>query len=50
VLAIHANAICGSDRHQWDEGSDVVPGHEAAGVVIAAATESEADIDALITG
>jgi threonine dehydrogenase-like Zn-dependent dehydrogenase len=36
LLAIRANAICGSDRHQWDEGSDVVPGHEAAGVVIAA--------------
>jgi threonine dehydrogenase-like Zn-dependent dehydrogenase len=36
LLAVRANAICGTDRHQWQEGSDVVPGHEAAGVVIAA--------------
>lgn len=32
-IAIRANAICGSDRHQYQEGSPIVPGHEAAGVV-----------------
>ena len=35
LLAVGANAICGSDRHQYEEGSDVVPGHETAGVVVA---------------
>jgi threonine 3-dehydrogenase len=36
LIAVRANAICGSDRNQYEEGSDVVPGHEAAGVVVAA--------------
>ena len=36
LIEVRANAICGTDRQQWIEGSDVVPGHEAAGVVIAA--------------
>ena len=31
-----ANAICGTDRAQYFEGSAVTPGHEAAGVVVAA--------------
>ena len=30
-----ANAICGTDRAQYFEGSPVTPGHEAAGVVVA---------------
>lgn len=36
LLAVRANAICGTDRHQYEVGSDIVPGHEAAGVVVAA--------------
>ncbi|GAA2243651.1 alcohol dehydrogenase catalytic domain-containing protein [Herbiconiux moechotypicola] len=36
LLAVGANAICGTDRTQYLEGSAVVPGHEAAGTVIAA--------------
>jgi threonine 3-dehydrogenase len=36
LLAVRANAICGTDREQWTTGADVVPGHEAAGVVVAA--------------
>jgi threonine dehydrogenase-like Zn-dependent dehydrogenase len=36
LLKIRANAICGSDRGQYFEGSAVTPGHEAAGVVVAA--------------
>ncbi|GAB3843013.1 ABC transporter permease subunit [Dactylosporangium cerinum] len=36
LLAVGANAICGTDREQWFEGSAVVPGHEAAGTVVAA--------------
>jgi threonine dehydrogenase-like Zn-dependent dehydrogenase len=38
LLAVRANAVCGTDRHQWIEGSEIVPGHEAAGVVVAAGT------------
>ena len=33
LLRIGANAICGTDREQYFDGSTVVPGHEAAGVV-----------------
>jgi threonine 3-dehydrogenase len=36
LLRVEANAICGTDREQYFEGSDVVPGHEAAGAVVAA--------------
>lgn len=36
LLAVGANALCGSERGQFAHGSDVTPGHEAAGVVVAA--------------
>ena len=36
LLRVQANAICGTDRDQYFGGSTVVPGHEAAGTVIAA--------------
>jgi len=36
LLRVQANAICGTDRKQYRDGSDVTPGHEAAGVVVAA--------------
>jgi threonine 3-dehydrogenase len=35
LIAIRANAICGTDRAQYLDGSEVVPGHEAAGIVVA---------------
>ena len=35
LLEVHANAICGTDRAQYLEGSPVTPGHETAGVVVA---------------
>ncbi|TDE94274.1 alcohol dehydrogenase [Occultella glacieicola] len=35
-VRIGANAICGTDRKEYLEGVDIVPGHEAAGVVEAA--------------
>jgi threonine dehydrogenase-like Zn-dependent dehydrogenase len=35
LLRVRANAICGTDRGQYSEGSSVTPGHEAAGVVVA---------------
>jgi propanol-preferring alcohol dehydrogenase len=36
LLRVTANALCGSERDQYELGSPVTPGHEAAGVVAAA--------------
>jgi threonine 3-dehydrogenase len=44
LLRIGANAICGTDRHQYEHGSDVVPGHEAAGAVIASGAETSTPV------
>lgn len=33
LIQVRANALCGSERWQFFEGSEVTPGHEAAGVV-----------------
>jgi threonine 3-dehydrogenase len=35
LLRVGANALCGSERPQFFDGSVVTPGHEAAGVVVA---------------
>lgn len=34
LLRVHANALCGSDRDAYHHGSDVIPGHEIAGIVV----------------
>ena len=36
LIEIKANALCGSERGQFFNGTDVTPGHEAAGIVAAA--------------
>jgi len=36
LLAVRANALCGTDREQLTTGSAVTPGHEASGEVVAA--------------
>lgn len=36
LLEVRANALCGSERGQFLHGSQVTPGHEAAGRVVAA--------------
>lgn len=36
LIRVHANALCGSERGQFFHGTQVTPGHEAAGVVAAA--------------
>lgn len=36
VLQVRANALCGSERGQFYNGTSITPGHEAAGVVVAA--------------
>jgi threonine 3-dehydrogenase len=35
LIRVHANALCGSERGQYWQGSKVTPGHEAAGTVVA---------------
>lgn len=35
LLEVKANALCGSERPQFFDGTPVTPGHEAAGVVVA---------------
>jgi threonine 3-dehydrogenase len=40
LIRVRANAICGTDREQYMAGSDVTPGHEAAGVVASAGPQT----------
>ncbi len=40
LLQVGANALCGSDRGQFYGGSDVTPGHEGAGTVVAAGRDT----------
>ena len=35
LIRVHANALCGSERGQFWNGTEVTPGHEAAGTVVA---------------
>ncbi len=35
LLRVHACATCGSDRHAWEHGSAITPGHEGSGTVVA---------------
>src|SRR5687767_403985 len=44
LLRVKANALCGSERGQFLKGADVTPGHEAAGVVVAAGPETHTAI------
>jgi len=36
LIEVHANALCGSERSQFYDGTHITPGHEAAGTVVAA--------------
>ena len=40
LIQVKANALCGSERGQFFNGTDVTPGHEAAGIVVAAGSET----------
>src|SRR5215207_8699600 len=40
LIRTKANALCGSERGQFFDGSGVTPGHEAAGVVVDAGPET----------
>ena len=47
LIEVRANAICGTDRGLWEAGCGVVPGHEAAGVVIARGPGTSVPVGAL---
>ncbi len=40
LIQVKANALCGSELPQYNNGSTTTPGHEAAGVVVAAGPET----------
>jgi threonine dehydrogenase-like Zn-dependent dehydrogenase len=44
LLRVAANAVCGTDRAQYAQGSSVTPGHEASGIVIAVGEGTSTDI------
>ena len=44
LLRVGANALCGSERGQFRNGASVIPGHEAAGVVVVAGPETRTAI------
>jgi threonine dehydrogenase-like Zn-dependent dehydrogenase len=40
LLRVQANALCGSERSQFVDGTPTTPGHEAAGTVVAVGPET----------
>jgi threonine dehydrogenase-like Zn-dependent dehydrogenase len=44
LIQCKANALCGSERHQFYNGSDATPGHETAGIVVAAGPDTSIPI------
>lgn len=44
LIAPRANALCGSERGQYYNGSAVVPGHEAAGIVVAGGKGAKTEV------
>jgi threonine 3-dehydrogenase len=44
LIKIGANALCGSERGQFLHGASVTPGHEAAGTVVAAGSDTRTTI------
>lgn len=44
LIQVHANALCGSERPQFFDGTAVTPGHEAAGTVVAAGPNTRTSV------
>lgn len=44
LLRVHANALCGSERPQFVDGTTTIPGHEAVGKVVAAGIDTHTAI------
>jgi len=40
LIEVKANALCGSERGQFQNGSAITPGHEAAGIVVVAGPDT----------
>lgn len=40
LIQVHANALCGSERPQFFEGTPTTPGHEAVGTVVASGPDT----------
>ena len=47
LLQVGANALCGSERGQFYDGSPITPGHEAAGIVAAAGKDTATPVGAV---
>jgi threonine dehydrogenase-like Zn-dependent dehydrogenase len=45
LVQVKANALCGSESGQFFGGSEIMPGHEAAGVVVEAGPETRTAAD-----
>ncbi len=44
LLRVHANALCGSERPQFVDGTTTIPGHEAVGTVVAVGSDTHTAI------
>ena len=44
LMKVRANALCGSERPQFVDGTSITPGHEAAGVVVAAGSGTKTPV------
>lgn len=44
LLRVHANALCGSEKPQFFDGTTTTPGHEAAGTVIAVGSNTKTKV------
>jgi threonine dehydrogenase-like Zn-dependent dehydrogenase len=44
LLRVHANALCGSEKPQFFNGTPTTPGHEAAGTVVAAGSDTRTQV------
>src|SRR5580692_4115334 len=46
LLRVHANALCGSEKSQFFDGTPTTPGHEAAGTVVAVGPDARTAVGA----
>ena len=44
LVRVHSNALCGSERPQFYNGTSITPGHEAAGTVVAVGPDTTTSI------
>lgn len=44
LVQVSANALCGSERSQFYNGTNITPGHEAAGTVVAVGPDTSTEI------